>query len=521
MVDKEVIQQILGSLIKCPRLLNEVDKYNLTLDDFSSKFEKYIFSAIYGLYFNGAENIQIIDIENYLKTNPTAKAAFEANQGIEYLQDIEEFSSVENFQYYYDKLKKINLLNDLKKDGFDISNYYAEDLTSDKAIEVNERFENITSKDIINGYKTKLLKLENEYSIPEEVQTWRAADEIEELIKNFGSIEEIGLPIQGEIFSQIINGAEKGALTIRSAPSGSFKTRMSVADACYLAYPIRFNETSWKWEKNGNNEKILFIITEQKKEQLLKMILAYISGINESRFKFGDFSKEEKNRIDKAVKIMKEYQDNFLIIRMPNPTISLVKSLVREKCILNNIEYVFFDYIFINPSLLGEFQGVKLRNDEILLMLTTALKDLAIELNISVFTSTQVNANVDDNRGIRNESSIAGSRSIINKADNGCIMTRPTKEELEALQSLTIIEIPNIVTDVYKVRSGQWSQVRIWSYFNGGTMRKKDLFITDAQLNIIEDFFMEPQIQIENWENEDIEINELINELNGGIISEL
>ena len=100
-------------------------------------------------------------------------------------------------------------------------------------------------------------------------------------------------------------------------------------------------------------------------------------------------------------------------------------------------------------------------------------------------------------------------------------MTRPTKEELEALQSLTIVEIPNIVTDVYKVRSGQWSQVRIWSYFNGGIMRKKDLFITDAQLNIIEDFFMEPQIQIENWENEDIEINELINELNGGVISEL
>ena len=514
MVDKEVIQQVLGSLMKCPRLLNEVDKYNLTLSDFSSKFEKYIFSAIHGLYFNGAESIQIIDIENYLSTNQIAKNTFESNNGIEYLQDIEEFSKVENFQYYYDKLKKINLLNDLKKDGFDISDYYSDDLTSDKAIEINERFEELNIKDIITGYKTKLLKLENEYSTPEEVQTWRAADEIEELIENFGSIEEIGLPIQGEIFTQVINGAEKGALTIRSAPSGSFKTRMAVADACYLAYPIRFNENNYKWENTGHNEKILFIITEQKKEQLLKMILAYISGINESKFKFGDFSNEEKNRINNAVKIMKEYQDNFLIIRMPNPTISLVKSLVREKCILNEIEYVFFDYIFINPSLINEFQGVKLRNDEILLMLTTALKDLAIELNISIFTSTQVNANADNSKEIRNESSIAGSRSIINKADNGCIMSRPTKEELEALQNITTIETPNIVTDVYKVRSGQWSQVRIWSYFNGGTMRKKDLFITDSQLNIIEDFFSEPQIQIEDWEKDRSNINNLLEQLN-------
>lgn len=513
-IDKEVSQQILGSLIKCPQLLNEVDKYNLTLSDFPTRFEKYIFSAIHGLYFGGAENIQIIDIENYLKSNPTAKATFDANQGIEYLQDIEEFSKVENFPYYYDKLKKINLLNDLKKDGFDISDYYSEDLLSDKALEVNSHFEEIESKDIIQGYKIKLLKLENEYSTPEEVQTWKAADEIEELIDNFGSIEEIGLPIQGEIFSQVINGAEKGALTIRSAPSGSFKTRMAVADACYLAYPIRFNTDIYKWEKTSNNEKILFIITEQKKEQLLKMILAYLSGINESKFKIGDFSKEEEDRIKKAVKIMKKYENNFLIIRMPNPTITLVKSLLREKCILYNIEYVFFDYIFINPSLINEFQGVRLRNDEILLMLTTALKDLAIELNVSIFTSTQVNSNIENNREIKNESSIAGSRSIINKADNGCIMTRPTKEELEVFQNINIVETPNIVTDVYKVRSGQWSQVRIWSYFNGGTMRKKDLFITDSQLNIIEDFFSEPKIQIEDWEKNKNEINNFLKELN-------
>ena len=197
---------------------------------------------------------------------------------------------------------------------------------------------------------------------------------------------------------------------------------------------------------------------------------------------------------------------------MPNPTIELVKSLVREKCIINNIKYVFFDYIFINPMLINEFKGIQLRNDEILLMFTTALKDLAIELNISVFTSTQVNAQVDNNRNIRNESSIAGSRSIINKADNGCIMTRPTTEELDTLKNISG-EIPNIVTDVYKVRSGQWSQVRIWSFFDGGIMRKKDLYITDAQLNIINNFYDEPQVEIENWE-EDKQTLQLLNLLN-------
>ena len=184
-VDKRITQQIFGCLLKHPQYLGESDKYYLTPNDFQSRFEKFLFSAIWELYSQGAKKISAFDVENCLSTNETAKNSFETNNGIEYLQDVEEFSNEENFPYYYDKLKKINLLNDLKKDGFDISDYYSDDLTSDKAIEINERFEELDTKDIITGYKTKLLKLENEYSTPEEVQTWRAADEIEELIENF------------------------------------------------------------------------------------------------------------------------------------------------------------------------------------------------------------------------------------------------------------------------------------------------------------------------------------------------
>ena len=101
---------------------------------------------------------------------------------------------------------------------------------------------------------------------------------------------------------------------------------------------------------------------------------------------------------------------------------------------MNDIGYVFYDYIFIGPSLLSEFKGFNLRNDEVLLMFSTALKDLAVELNIFVMSSTQVNANGDDSTNIRNESTLAGGRATINKADIGAVMARPTKEELKILE---------------------------------------------------------------------------------------
>ena len=47
MVDKSVNQQVLGGIMLNPQYLSEIDKYNLSIVDFSSKLERYIYSAIY------------------------------------------------------------------------------------------------------------------------------------------------------------------------------------------------------------------------------------------------------------------------------------------------------------------------------------------------------------------------------------------------------------------------------------------------------------------------------------------
>ena len=514
---KGTIQQILGSLMKHPQFLSEVDKYSLTLEDFSTRFEKYVFAAIQGLYQNGAQKITVFDVENYLEANAAAKKTFELQNGIEYLQDVEEFSNIENFSMYYTKLKKLNLLRDLKKQGFDTSDFYVEDLTAPNADEVNARFEELTVQDIVVGVKKKLLTLESDYAGTEEVQEWDIAGDIDELVEGFGEDGSVGLPIQGTILTKVIDGAQRSCLTIRSGASGTGKTRNAVADACLLAFPIRYNSATCEWEQKGHNEKVLFIITEQTDKQIKKMILAYLTDMNESKFKYGKFTPEEKKIIEQGKKVMKEFSSNFILVRIPNPTIDLVKTKVREKVLLHDIGFVFYDYIFIGPALLNEFRGFGVRNDEVLLMMATALKDLAVELNVCVFTATQVNANADNNTNIRNESSLAGGRSTINKADNGMIMARPTKEELETLEPITSqYGKPNLVTDIFKVRSGEWTQVRIWSIMDLGRMKREDLFITDSRLEVFQDFYTGDEYEISNWEEEDfIEIKKKVEWLNG------
>lgn len=514
MIDKNIIQQVLGSLMQRPQFLGEVDKYHLSISDFSNRFERYIFLSIQDLYKNGTTTITPIDVENYLDFDDTASTLFKKSNGIEYLNDILELSNIEAFPYYYNKLKKFNLLRDLKKQGIDVSNFYINDLTDPNAESVNREFESLTTKDICDIVKKKLIKVESDYAVSEEVKVQTLASGLDELIEGFGEVQGIGAPVQGSIYNQIISGALPGTLTIRSGASGTGKTRNAIMDAAYLSFPYRYNSHLGKWQRFGSEEKVLFIITEQTFEQIQRMMLAYLTDINESLFKYAKFSDTQKIVIQQAASLIKEYEDRFIVMKMPEPTIEGLKTMIREVCLSKSIDVIFFDYIFVNPGLLREFRGFNLRNDELLLLMSTALKDLAVELNVPVFTSTQVNAAADDNRNIRNEASLAGGRATINKADNGAIMARPTREELEALATITPqYGIPNLVTDIFKVRSGEWTQVRIWSVVDLGRMVREDLFITDSQLEVISDFSKREEYLV-NFCEDEAKIAERIREMN-------
>ena len=76
------------------------------------------------------------------------------------MQDIIEYADENNFDYYYNKLKKINLLKDYQKIGIDISDFYCEDLTKPKAFEINKKFEELKIGEISEAIKKKIFKVE-------------------------------------------------------------------------------------------------------------------------------------------------------------------------------------------------------------------------------------------------------------------------------------------------------------------------------------------------------------------------
>lgn len=413
------------------------------------------------------------------------------NQG--WVTDLcETVSLTDSFEYVFADFKRQSLVEKLVKYGLDPKNFYVNPNDSLDNKVLKPEFAGLGAPDILDSIKADIALVGGEFSRKGTSDVQSAFDNLESLLNETAETPEVGPPLQGDLFNAILGGAISSRLCIRSASSGLGKTRTSVGDACLLAFPLHYDWKLKRWIKDGRSEKVCLIITEQSMEEVQMMMLAYLSGVNEAAIKRNTWSQEQKRIVYQALKVVEIFQDNLTIIRVPNPSISLLDSVIREQVILKKIKYVFYDYVFVSPSLLGEFRGQNLRNDEILLMFSDALKKLAVDLDIFIMTSTQVNAKADDNKDVRNEATLAGSRAIINKADFGCVMARPTKEELVAISGLCETEkikwesehiepfqMPNCVTDIYKNRGGADTQMRIWSYLDLGTMKRHDYFVTD------------------------------------------
>lgn len=491
--DKNAILQVIGSLMKKPSLLSEKDKYNLQPSDFESRFERYIFIAILNSYTNGAQSLSEIDIDNYLMEHKDQYLLFQQNNGISYLQDALDMSTPENFEYYYNRIKKFNCLKDLKKSGFDISEFYEENELNPKQFEINQRFETLKPKDIFDGLKRRIYKVEGEYVEGDASITTDISVGIDELLEKLKNSPDAGARFQGKYFNTVTRGARKGKYYIVSFPSGGGKTRLLLGEACYLAFPMRYSWETMEWKITGNAEKTLFIATEQAKEEIQTMVVAYLTGINEDVILYGHFTKEQQTIIDQAKEVIKKYKNNLMIVQIPIPSVEIVKSVIRQNCIVNDTKNVFFDYIFSNPALLNEFRDLRIREDVALLMLSTALKDLAVEQDVFMMSATQLNSSQDTNeKGIKNQNSIRGSKSIVDKADIAMIGGLvPDDQRDQIAPYVAKYGMPTQVYDVYKVRRGKWTNLKIWSNVDLGTCRRSDVFVTDSNIKEIEVPIME------------------------------
>ena len=489
--DKSAVLIVLGSLIKKPSLLLD-SKYNITESDFAERFHKIIFSSIYNLFYSNVVNITPNEIDRYLTAFGAQKRIFDENDGLDYCEKLQKISPVENFDYYYNILKKYSLLRSLKEQGFDTKAFINDDLVDPiKVQKMMERFNKLTINDILNEVERNLVSVKNLYYYKAANEEQHIGQGLQDLKEKLKVSPEIGLPMFGKIMNTICRGSRRKAFYLKSHPSGYYKTRGLVEEASCVSIPWYYNTVTKRWENRGFNQPTLFITTELEIEEISTMFLANISGVPEQNILDGRYENDEEQRVDKAIEILQESQ--LYIVHFPDYSSAEIENKIKEYVILHGIEYVYFDYIFEASKLIAEMSNlagrIAVRQDTILASFATKLKDLCNELDIHISTATQVSDGWQESKH-PDSSLIKACKSLAEKTDIAYIGLPPTKEDLNILSQTILAQgfykTPNMCYHIYKVRRGTWNKIRLYVYFDGSTCRTEELFATDNNLELLE-----------------------------------
>ena len=167
-----------------------------------------------------------------------------------------------------------------------------------------------------------------------------------------------------------------------------------------------------------------------------------------------------------------------------------MKKYHREK----NVMHFYFDYIFSSMKVMQNMNskvgtGAGLKEHQFLLLFSTELKTLCQTLGVFMLTACQLNGEVV-NATIKDNNILAGAKSLANKLDAGWNTLPPTAAEMKKIETIIHKMIgmpkPNMVTWVYKIRGGKITRVMIWSYYDLGTLRCEDLFVTNYNYELID-----------------------------------
>ena len=238
-----------------------------------------------------------------------------------------------------------------------------------------------------------------------------------------------------------------------------------------------------------NNNVHIHLSTELEEYECQQMWMAFVAGVSEAHIKDGRYTPGEEERVDKAIDLLEKSKLYFVSIT--NYDIDDIVNIIKKYKQLHNVNYVFFDYLGetlkITSAATRQTRVQGLRTDQILLMLSSALKDTAKTLGIYIWTASQLSGDYKNAKEL-DATYLRSAKSIADKVDVGSILMPVREADQPIIDSYCArgFELaPNFVISVYKVRAGSYQNIKVYVYFDRSTCQLTDCFVTDSHGNIL------------------------------------
>lgn len=469
-------------------------KYPVNISMFVPDLHKMLFVVAVRLYRKGRLKAMPYDIEEEVNNVERYKDIWDKYNGEELVAVLDDYPDAsDNYGGYWNTLNNNSTLRDLRDAGFSV----------DGVIDLEE-LHRYDAKSIIDSYASTLSQIRTKRDTQFCREEILAGDNTEQLLEQFEQTPFVGAPFPSSALTTITNGLMAGTLHAISASSGTGKTNLSVSAICRIgvSHYWSFSERDFVENPDYDSSKgsTLYVHTEMSSyEEINPKFLACISGVDVKKITLATYTPEEKKRVIKAGRILKNSKVH--IVAMPDFTTSAVIEKAQEIKHRENLSLVIVDYMEITNAMISQYRAsdgeTSKRHDQILLSEMTNLKAAAEELDVCILTYTQTNGS-EREVDYPDAGCIAGFKACQNKLDSGAIMLQTATRKKEAKIASEIIsstsggfgekQMSNIVLYTYKVRAGTYKQrLKIFCYFDYSVCRIKDLCVLDSDNNAYEE----------------------------------
>jgi len=328
--------------------------------------------------------------------------------------------------------------------------------------------ETLTAADLVDFSQDRFLEIAVNSERGTEAEN--LADGLEEMLAEVVANPNAarGLNTGFERLDDAINGLEPGTLTVLGARPKIGKSTFLLNTAIHIAC------------RQGT--PVLYIDTEMNIREQRMRLVSILSGVAERDIKNGTFYNNEADR--EAVEEAKRIALSGMILHKYYPDFSAeaVSSVTRKYHHQHNIGCLIFDYIKLPDADLQHIGNVK--EHQALGYLCVALKNLAGQLNIPVFTAAQIGRQGAD-KGRVTASEFADSDRMLRYANTLLGLSQKTRKEIRELEeefgSEQVIKMGTHRLQILDTRAGGTNFTGLDINF-----RKKVLTMKEADVQVTE-----------------------------------
>lgn len=282
--DPTAAVQVIACVLNQPSLLSQSGEYFFHEEDFQNEFHKVVFGVLYNAYSMGTQYFSPRVIEDYLQGREKSLGVYKTNNGSEWIEQAKAKADIPNFNYYYNRLKKMTLFRKYNEAGINLNWLYDPDeLMIEKKEKQNEYIDSLKLDEIADLIDDRILSVRESYVDNSSHVAQLLGDSVEETLEELRTTPAIGPNIYDKYTTSVAMGARQGKFYIRSAATGVGKSRSMMADACVLACKEYYDTKDECWKQTGNEESVLYISVELDEEELQTMAIAFLSGVNENK----------------------------------------------------------------------------------------------------------------------------------------------------------------------------------------------------------------------------------------------